>query len=301
MSARAETSELSGRIRALCRGFHLPTVAAEAEPRFVAAGQAGALPALAEVLEREAEDRRARRVTRLRYASKLPPGKTAATFDPMRLPPKLQHQLGELARGAFLERSANLLAFGLPGTGKTHAMCALGHRLVEAGHAVYFTPAYRLVQELLAAKRDLALPRALRKLDQFEVLILDDLGYVQQDPAEAEVLFTLLAERYERRSLVITSNLVFSQWEQIFRNPLATAAAIDRIVHHSVILEFDVPSYRTAEARRRTETETPRPSAKALRAPEGEEQDIKNPEKKEEKSSESKASPRDGGVRKRKK
>ena len=140
----------------------------------------------------------------------------------------------------------------MPGTGKTHAVCALGHRLLEAGHAVYFTPAYRLVQELLAAKRDLALPRALRKLDQFEVLILDDLGYVQQDTAEADVLFTLLAERYERRSLVITSNLVFSQWDQIFRNPMATAAAIDRIVHHSVILEFDVTSYRTEAAKRRT-------------------------------------------------
>jgi DNA replication protein DnaC len=253
MSARAETSAISARIHELCRGFHLPTVAAEAEPRFVRAGQALALPTLAEVLELEAEDRRARRVTRLRYASKLPPGKTEETFDPTRLPPKLQHQLGELAGGAFLERSANLLAFGLPGTGKTHAMCALGHRLVEAGHAVSFTPAYRLVQELLAAKRDLALPRALRKLDQFEVLILDDLGYVQQDPSEAEVLFTLLAERYERRSLVITSNLVFSQWEQIFRNPMATAAAIDRIVHHSVILEFDVASYRTEVAKQRTQ------------------------------------------------
>jgi DNA replication protein DnaC len=180
-------------------------------------------------------------------------------------------------------------------------MRALGHRLVEAGHAVYFTPAYRLVQELLAAKRDLALPRALRKLDQFEVLILDDLGYVQQDAAEAEELFTLLAERYERRSLVITSNLVFSQWDQILRNPMATAAAIDRIVHHSVILEFDVPSYRTAEARRRTESHTPRPGEKALRAPEGEEQAIKSPEAKEEKSSELKTSPRDGGGRKRKK
>ena len=246
-------SAATDRIRALCRAFHLPTVGEAAEPRFAAAGQAAALPTLAEVFELEAEDRRQRRITRLRYASKLPPGKIAATFDTTRLPPRLQHQLGELAAGGFLEHSTNVLAFGLPGTGKTHAACALGHQLIETGHAVYFTPAYRLVQELLAAKRDLALPRALRKLDQFEVLILDDLGYVQQDTAEADVLFTLLAERYERRSLVITSNLVFSQWEQIFRNPLATAAAIDRIVHHSVILEFDVPSYRTAEARRRTE------------------------------------------------
>lgn len=104
---------------------------------------------------------------------------------------------------------------------------------------------------MLAAKRDLALPRALRRLDLFDVLILDDLGYVQQQAEETEVLFTLLAERYERRSMVITSNLVFSQWEQIFKNPMTTAAAIDRVVHHSVILEFDVPSYRTEKASRR--------------------------------------------------
>ena len=143
------------------------------------------------------------------------------------------------------------LAFGLPGTGKTHALCALGHRLVEAGHSVLFAPAYRLVQELLAAKRDLDLPRQLRKLDNFDFLLLDDLGYLPQGAEESEVLFTLIAERYERRSLGITSNLVFSEWERIFANPMATAAAIDRVVHHSVILEFDVPSYRTNAAQQR--------------------------------------------------
>jgi DNA replication protein DnaC len=98
------------------------------------------------------------------------------------------------------------------------------------------------------------LRRALRKLDSFEVLILDDLGYVKQHPDEAEVLFTLIAERYEHRSIIVTSNVVFSQWDQIFQSPMATAAAIDRIVHHSVILEFDVPSYRTDQARERTAT-----------------------------------------------
>jgi DNA replication protein DnaC len=296
MSAPSDASEASGRIRELCRHFHLPTVASEAEPRFAAAGQAAALPTLAEVLEMEAEDRRARRVTRLRYGSKLPPGKTEATFDPTRLPPKLQHQLGELASGTFLERSANVLAFGLPGTGKTHAMAALGHRLIEAGHAVYFTPAYRLVQELLAAKRDLALPRVLRKLDQFEVLILDDLGYVQQDPAEADVLFTLLAERYERRSLVITSNLVFSQWDQIFRNPLATAAAIDRIVHHSVILEFDVPSYRTEAAQRRSENARAVAGERSLTRPE---EPVESTNLKSKRKNEPKTHPKDGEVRNR--
>ena len=155
---------------------------------------------------------------------------------------------GSSAQGSFVERGVNVLAFGLPGTGKTHALCALGHRLVEAGHSVLFAPAYRLVQELLAAKRDLDLPRRLRKLDNFDFLLLDDLGYLPQGAEESEVLFTLITERYERRSLDIASNLVFSEWEGIFANPLATAAAIDRVVHHSVILEFDVPSYRTNAA-----------------------------------------------------
>ena len=134
--------------------------------------------------------------------------------------------------------------------------CApLGHRLVEAGHSVLFAPAYRLVQELLAAKRDLDLPRRLRKLDNFDFLLLDDLGYLPQGAEESEVLFTLIAERYERRSLGVTSNLVFSEWEHIFANPMATAAAIDRVIHHSVILEFDVPSYRTDAAQQRGQAE----------------------------------------------
>ena len=145
-------------------------------------------------------------------------------------------------------------------------MCAVGHALIEAGHTVLFMPTYALVQELLAAKRDLELPRALRKLDLFEVILLDDLGYVQQSPEEAEVLFTLLAERYERRSMIVTSNLVFSQWDRIFRDQMATAAAIDRLVHHAVILEFDVPSYRTDRSRPMPPAPVPPPSGRR-RAP----------------------------------
>ena len=103
----------------------------------------------------------------------------------------------------------------------------------------------------IRTKRDLALPRALRKLDAFEVIVLDDLGYVQQSADEVEVLFTLMAERYERRSMIITSNLVFGEWDRIFKNPMTTAAAIDRLVHHSVILEFDGPSIRAEEAKKR--------------------------------------------------
>ena len=144
-----------------------------------------------------------------------------------------------------------MLPFGRPGTGKPHAMCAIGHRLVESGRSVLFIPAYRLVQDMLAAKQDLELPRTLRKLDNFDLMVTDDLGYLPQGTEESEVLFTLIAERYERRSLGITSNLVFSEWEKVFPNPMPTAAAIDRIMHHSVILEFDMPRYTTNAAQHR--------------------------------------------------
>jgi DNA replication protein DnaC len=236
------------RIQTLCTEFRLPTIGAEIVKRFQADQQGPALETLLAVFELEASDRHQRRVTRLRRASKLPAGKTWESLDRGRFPAKLQQQLEELATGGFVDRATNVLAFGLPGTGKTHAMAALADRLIEKRRSVLFVPTFKLVQDLLAAKRDLDLPRALRKLDHFEVLILDDLGHLKQRADEAEVLFTLIAERYERRSIIVTSNMVFSQWEEIFQSPIATAAAIDRIVHHSVITEFDVSSYRTAEA-----------------------------------------------------
>jgi DNA replication protein DnaC len=194
-------------------------------------------------------------------------GKTFETLDAGRLPVPILQRLQALATGAFLETATNVLAFGLPGVGKSHALCAVGHALIEAGHSVLFTPAYAVVQELLSAKRDLDLPRALRKIDLFEVILLDDLGYVQQSPEEAEVLFTLLAERYERRSVMVTSNLVFSQWDRIFRDQMATAAAIDRLVHHAVLLEFDVPSYRTDRSRPTPPAPAPRPARRGGRGP----------------------------------
>ena len=226
-----DTSVMQERIGQLCHQFKLPTMGTQSVARFTAAGHGEALPTFLEVLEQEADDRRQRRIDRLRKMSPLPSGKTWETFEHDRMPLSLRQQLDQLANGDFTEHGVNVLAFGLPGTGKTHALCAVGHRLVEAGHSVLFAPAYRLVQELLAAKRDL--------------------GYLPQGAEESEVLFTLIAERYERRSLGITSNLVFSEWERIFANPMATAAAIDRVVHHSVILEFDVPSYRTGVAQQR--------------------------------------------------
>jgi DNA replication protein DnaC len=245
------TPAMGERMSELLGLFKLPTVSSQVVKRFEKAGQHTALATLLEVLEAEASDRRDRRVERLARAAKLPVGKTFDSWIDARLPRPLVAQLHELATGHFLDRAANVLCFGLPGVGKTHAAAALGHALVHAGRSVLFVPTFQLVQDLLVAKRDLALPRALRRLDVFDLLILDDIGYVQQNPDEIEVLFTLMAERYERRSMLITSNLVFSEWDRIFKNPMTTAAAIDRLVHHSVILEFDVPSFRTEDAKKK--------------------------------------------------
>ena len=163
----------------------------------------------------------------------------------------MRRQLSLLCEGGFVERAENLLAFGLPGRGKTHLVCAIGHELVARGYRVLFTPTFRLVQRLLAAKRELALATQLRQLDRCDLVILDDIGYVQQDREEMEVLFTFLAERYERRSVAITSNLVFSEWDRIFKDAMTTAAAIDRLVHHATILELTGKSYRSEAAKKR--------------------------------------------------
>ena len=200
------------------------------------------------LLELEIEGRRLRKIERLLKASRLPSGKTLGTLDVSRFSAKVRRQLPTLCEGHFLKRSENILTFGLPGRGKTHLVSAIGHELLQKGHSVLFTPAYRLVQSLLAAKRDLALEREMRRLDRFEAVIIDDIGYVQQQQEEMEVLFTFLAERYERKSVLITSNLVFSQWDKIFKDPMTTAAAIDRIVHHCTILELGGSSYRTDNA-----------------------------------------------------
>ena len=193
-------------------------------------------------------DRGERRTARLLAESGLPESKNLGSLDEALLPDKVRRQLPALIEGHFVDRAVNVLAFGLPGRGKTHFLAALGRELIlRHGKRVLFRPTFKLVGQLLAARRDLRLEQELRKLDRFEVLILDDIGYVQQSREEMEVLFTLLAERYERRSLLISSNLVFSQWDQIFKDPLTTMAAVDRLVHHSIILEFDGVSRRVSK------------------------------------------------------
>jgi DNA replication protein DnaC len=206
---------------------------------------------LFELAQIECDVRRANKIIRLIKASKLPMEKTLENFDLKRLPLRIRQQVKILMEGSFVDRTENLLAFGNPGSGKTHLLCGLCHELARQGRRVYFSTCDSIVQQLLRAKRDLELDKLLKKLSRFDALMIDDFGYVKQDRDEMEVLFTLLAHRYERGSMLITSNLPFSKWEVIFKDPMTTAAAIDRLVHHSVVLELNVPSYRAEQAKKR--------------------------------------------------
>ena len=248
----------------LLRSFRLPTMAAIWEESVARAEREnwGYKRLLQHLCESEEQDRRERKMERLLKESGLPAGKTLGNLEEKLLPMKIRRLLPTLLEGQFVERAENLLAFGLPGRGKTHFLAALARELIlRHRYPVLFTPTFKLVQHLLVAKRELRLESELRRLDRYPVVVLDDLGYVQQDRQEMEVLFTFLAERYERRSVLISSNLVFSKWDQIFKDPMTTMAAIDRLVHHAVILEFNGESVRAQKAQGREKDPTPTPGA----------------------------------------
>jgi DNA replication protein DnaC len=238
----------------LLRSFRVPTMAAIWEE---SAGRAerenwGYRRFLQHLCECEAQDRRERKMQRLLKGSGLPDGKTMGNLDENLLPAKIRRLLPTLLEGHFVTRAENVLAFGLPGRGKSHCLAALARELIlRHEYTVLFTPTFKLVQQLLVAKQALKLDGFLKKLDRYAVVVLDDIGYVQQSREEMEVLFTFLAERYERRSVMITSNLVFSKWDQIFKDPMTTMAAIDRLVHHALILEFTGESVRAQKAQER--------------------------------------------------
>ncbi len=205
---------------------------------------------LYELVRLEHEQRTQRRIERLRRESGLPREKTGTTLPMAVFPSLVRQQIERLRRGEFVSQAVNVVAVGPPGVGKSHILASLGHLLVGQGVPVLWSSTAQLMQRLLAAKRDLRLPQELARLDRFACLILDDIGYVQHDQDEMEVLFTLLAERYERKSVMLSTNLVFSEWTRIFTHPLTTVAAIDRVVHHSVIRDLmGLTSYRAQAAR----------------------------------------------------
>jgi DNA replication protein DnaC len=252
-------------LRLMLRRLKLPAITVLFEDLALKAAKANLTHEafLYELVRAECSQRDEHRIAHLQRISGLPPDKTFGTLQMDRFPPLIREQLERLRSGAFLEDAVNLVAAGKPGVGKSHALAAVGNELVLQGHPVLWTPTASLVQELLAAKRDLRLPQLLAKLDRYECVFLDDIGYVQHDRDEMEVLFTFLAERYERRSVAISTNLVFSDWNRIFKDPMTTMAAIDRVVHHSVILDMMVmDSYRArqaSDAHGRNGTSTPLP------------------------------------------
>lgn len=208
---------------------------------------------LRHLAETEANSRLARRVERLLKESGLPANETLAALDPAKFSPQPRRLLPTLRSGEFVRRGDSICAFGLPGTGKSAFVCALCRDLVEQHQLkVLFQPAFKLVTRLLVAKRDLQLPAALTKLNRFDVIVVDDISYITQTVEENDVLFAFFAERYERqKSVIVTSNLVYSQWGQIFKNSMTAAAIIDRLIHRGTQLEFEGESFRARAAKER--------------------------------------------------
>ncbi len=218
-------------------------------PTFVSAFQAVAaqfekegrsnIDYLYELAFRESEHRYQKRIERLIKAAQLPRDKLLCDFDVARIPGLAPSQIQQLATGDFIDRCENVLLFGNPGTGKTHLSIALAREWCLLGRKILFITAAKLVQQLLKAKVDLTLNHLIKKIDRYEVLIIDDISYVPFERHETDVLFMLLAERYEMRSTVVTSNLAFSQWDTVFKDEMTTTAVVDRLVHHSTILELN--------------------------------------------------------------
>jgi DNA replication protein DnaC len=210
---------------------------------------------LSVLAELELAERSQRRIGRHLEQSRLPAGKSFESFDFSAVPMLRRAHLEALASGdSWLASGQNVLMFGPPGAGKTHLAAGLGRRLIDQGYRVFFTRTTDLVQRLQTARRELTLPSAIEKLDKFDLLIRDDLSYVEKDQAETSVLFELISARYERKSLLITANQPFGAWDRIFPDPSMTVAAIDRLVHHATIFEMNVESYRRRSAVTRSQT-----------------------------------------------
>jgi DNA replication protein DnaC len=204
---------------------------------------------LTTIAEHEIAERGRRRIERHLVEARLPTGKTFDNFDFEAVPMISKAQVTALAAGdGWLGNGANLLLFGPPGGGNSHLAAAIGLALIENGWRVLFTRTTDLVQKLQLARRELSLEAAVNRLDRFDLMILDDLAYVTKDQAETSVLFELISARYERRSMLITGNQPFGEWNKVFPDPAMTLAAIDRLVHHATIVEMNVESYRRRTA-----------------------------------------------------
>ena len=241
----------TARLPVLLTQLRLPTVA-RLWPALTATADRESWPAaktLAALMEHEVAERARRRTARHLLEARLPAGKTLDCFDFTAVTSISKARVIALAEGdSWLDQGTNILLFGPPGVGKSHLAAALGHAMVDAGYRVLFARTTDLVQQLQTARQELKLATAIEKLDKYHLLVLDDLSYVQKSQAETSVIFELISARYERRSLLITANQPFGAWDAIFPDPAMTVAAIDRLVHHSIILEMNTDSYRRKSA-----------------------------------------------------
>lgn len=260
-----------GRLGLMLTELRLPTIKRLADEICDQSDREGwqARRLLERLLEQEMNEREIRRFERNRVVSGLSHDKRLSSFDFAAVPTISRARIMALTEGhEWLERGANVLAFGPPGGGKSHLLSGIGHALIDAGKRVLFMRCSDLVQRLQAARRDLRMPQELAKLDRFDLLILDDLSYVRRDQNETSVLFELIAERYERKSIAITANTPFSQWGEIFVDSAMTVAAIDRLVHHASILEMNVESYRRRNAEQKRTRRNPERKVGSATSPE---------------------------------
>lgn len=204
---------------------------------------------LSELCHIELTTRDDRRLQRLLKDAKLPVGKNLSNFDFSLVEGVNKHLIADLInQPSWLKLGGNILLFGASGLGKTHIASSIGYGLIEQGHKVKFIAASAIVQQLQQAKQHLRLQDELLKLDKYSLLIVDDVGYVRKTEQETSVLFELIAHRYERHSMIITSNKSFDQWDELFDDSTMTIAAIDRLVHHATIIHCEGESYRRKTA-----------------------------------------------------
>jgi DNA replication protein DnaC len=206
---------------------------------------------LSKLIEVELAEKNQQRVNRLLKEAKIPLYKTLESFQFEQRTGITAKQFNRLATGQFLREAGNVVFYGSFGVGKTHLAIALAGKLCEAGFRCLYTTTHALIGNLLLAKRDLTLTSLFNRLDRYDLIVCDELGYVPHDQDGADLFFQLISQRNERKSMLITTNLTYSEWDQVFLNARTTAAAVDRVIHNCETFNIGGPTWRGLEAKKR--------------------------------------------------